>query len=305
MHNYTASCIKTGFDKIFGENNYVVIPIGRSLSSIGKSLEAKIEQNNVVNVPLSCGSRFLSWFQNKESYKNILDNIKNDNGLNNFVKYLEMNNIAKKDIESSNKHYVLIDYCASGMSLKGAEQLFKSDLVWGNKNKNIHAVDIINYMKNFDETSLKKYKEELFPNDRSITSALEYNLIDSRYKSYSTITKSRNLEETINASKEKFETDKTPRETKLVWFQLMDDIITRKENLKPLIKPKTEKGLIPSEQNIELWHNSATQYEDDFVKDTYNCIVGGSNNKENIVNKKIQYYKLRSNIQKILDEINL
>ena len=109
----------------------------------------------------------------------------------------------------------------------------------------------------------------------------------------------------INASKEKFETDKTPRETKLVWFQLMDDIITRKENLKPLIKPKTEKGLIPSEQNIELWHNSATQYEDDFVKDTYNCIVGGSNNKENIVNKKIQYYKLRSNIQKILDEINL
>ena len=136
IHNYVANVVKSGLDKRFGKDKYVVILIGRSLSSIGKSLEAKIGENNVVNIPLSSAFRFSpssSSSCTKEIYKNMLDNIKNDKGLDNFIEFLESKKLTKKDIESSNKHYILMDYCASGLSLKGAEKLFKLDFVWGNK----------------------------------------------------------------------------------------------------------------------------------------------------------------------------
>lgn len=47
LHHFAAEAIKTVFDKEYGEGNYVVITVGRSLSSIGKMLAMKIGEENV------------------------------------------------------------------------------------------------------------------------------------------------------------------------------------------------------------------------------------------------------------------
>lgn len=326
-HNFVSSCIKKGFDERFGENNYVVIPIGRSLSSIGKSLEGKIGSNNVVNLPLSNAGRYSPYNNlSKEEYKKIYDSIKEDEGLKNFLQFLEAHNLSKKDIESSPKHYILMDYCASGNSLKGAEQLFKSDLVWGSKNKNIHAVDIIEYLKKFDEKHLKTYKEEFFPERRNIVGGIEYSLIDSSYKNYATIAKSRDLKDTIKASNEKLNSIKTPKSTKLVWFKLLDSAIaeenksTEKTGWKKLINNliPAKKGMkielkkniqkretTPPGQKIELWHDKISQYKSDLRNDINEISKILIKNEEGELNSSQKYKEelkiLKDTYNKLLD----
>ena len=326
-HNFVSSCIKKGFDKRFGENNYVVIPIGRSLSSIGKSLEGKIGSDNVVNVPLSNAGRYSPYNNlSKEEYKKIYESIKEDEGLNNFLQFLEEHNLSKKDIESSSKHYILMDYCASGNSLKGAEQLFKSDLVWGSKNKNIHAVDIIEYLKKFDEKHLKTYKKEFFPERRSIVDGIEYSLIDSCYKDYATIAKSRDLKDTIKASKEKLNSITTPKSTKLVWFKLLDSAIaeenkstektgwkklinnlipTKKEIKIELKKNIKKRETTPPGQKIELWHDKISQYKSDLRNDINEISKILIKNEEGELNSSQKYKEelkiLKDTYNKLLD----
>ena len=49
-HHFATESIKKVFDKQYGEGNYVVVTIGRSLSSISKLLEMKIGSENVKNI---------------------------------------------------------------------------------------------------------------------------------------------------------------------------------------------------------------------------------------------------------------
>ena len=289
-HNYVANAVKTGLDKRFGGNNYVVILIGRSLSSIGKSLETKLGSNNVVNVPLSNAGRYNPQSFNEKVYKNIYEQTLKDKGLNNFLKFLEENNLSKKDVELSGKNYIIMDYCATGNSLKGAEQLFKSDLIWENKNKNIYALDIIKYLRNVNKNYLNIYKEKFPKKDNNIIDKLEDALLESKYKDYSTITKSEKLKNTISASREILVSDKTSRDTKLVWFKLLDSGLTTKENIKKqkscwdnfieviinkkeIIKKrlnithKRESNI--SQPKIELWNDKLSQYESDLRNDIY------------------------------------
>ena len=53
INAYISDCVKTMFDKEFGEGKYVVLPIGRSLSTIGKSLGVRIGEENVVDIEIN------------------------------------------------------------------------------------------------------------------------------------------------------------------------------------------------------------------------------------------------------------
>ena len=269
IHAYAAECLKKTFDKRFGKNNYIVLPIGRSLSSIGKSLELKIGKEHVINIPLSGASQYFSPTPTKEAYEYYTNRLKNDKGLNDFLKFLEEKHISKKDIETSNKHYILIDYCVSGFSLKGAEQLFKSNLVCGNKKNNIHAVDFISLLNRFDESiinsSIKKDSTKT-----NIHSKLENILYESEYKPFAFIGNSYFLNETTNASKAIINSNAIPRDTKLAWFNLIDKIMTGKGNfdvkLKSNIQKEIDKNKYPK-QNIEIWNTPKSQYLSDLRND--------------------------------------
>ena len=156
LHAYIAECVETALNFEFGENNYVILSIGRSLSSICKSLATKLGEENVINIPMSRAKRYFNPYATnyQKNYKFIFEKIKDDDGLETFLEYLKSKNLSRDVVEKSNKQYVLMDYCISGDSLKGAEHLFKSDLVWGNRNRNIHTADIFNILELFDETTL-------------------------------------------------------------------------------------------------------------------------------------------------------
>lgn len=336
MHAYAADCLKQTFDKRFGENNYVVLPIGRSLSSIGKALAIKIGEENVINVPLSNAGRFYPSAPTKEAYEDKLTFIKN-NGINNFKKFLEEKHLTKQDIENSNKHYILTDYCVSGFSLKGAEQLFKSDFVWGNKKNNIHSVDFIKLLNTFDEETITPpIKKEM--KSTSIHRKLESILYESEYKPFATIDRASTLNDTTDASKAIFNSLTTPKESKLAWFHIIDTIMTGNGDFK--VKPVTTNTLdndiwhpIAPKQKVELWNDVKTQYLSDLRNDIneiskimiktesnelkneklkqsiddingiYNYLINCYKTQNDIKNR-FGFYDIRSDIHKIINDIN-
>ena len=335
IHAYAADCIKQTFDKRFGKNNYVVLPIGRSLSSIGKALAIKIGEENVVNVPLSSAGRFLPTTPTIEEYKDKLSFIKN-NGIDNLINFLEEKHLTKQNIETSNKHYILTDYCVSGFSLQGAEQLFKSNLVWGNKKNNIHAVDFIKILDKFDnKASNNTMNKEM--KTINVHQKLERILYDEEYKPFATIGRAISLNNTTKASKIILNSFNTPRETKLAWFNIIDTIITNKSNFQ--VKYKTnelEKDIWnpkAPKQKVEIWNNVKSQYKSDLINDIneiskilieidskqrqnnkpiksindikgiYNYLIGCYKNQNNIENR-FGFYEIRREIHKLIEEIN-
>ena len=114
IHDFAATAIQVVFDKRFGKDNYTVIPIGRSLSSIGKVLGYKIGEENVVNIPMSDAKRFVSDSFSSQ-YKEIIENIKCNEGIEEFLEYLGKKHLCRQDIENGGKNYVLMDYCSSGL----------------------------------------------------------------------------------------------------------------------------------------------------------------------------------------------
>jgi len=142
FHQDCASYIKNTLDDTFGEGKYVVIIVGRSLSSVGKVLGYKIGDENVKNIPMSEAYRYM--YHRPDS---------SDSEIRKFVKFLKSIGLSKKKIEKSDKKHVLIDYCLTGDSLAGALKLLKSDAVFGN-NKKIVSMDIIN---DYKQTSSARY----------------------------------------------------------------------------------------------------------------------------------------------------
>ena len=91
LHHFAAESIKQVFDKQYGEKNYVVVNIGRSLSSISKLLELKIGKEYVKSIPMSNLKSFCFYnYENKNSYNwsiNQFFKYKDIKKLKNFLKF--------------------------------------------------------------------------------------------------------------------------------------------------------------------------------------------------------------------------
>ena len=248
MHHFAANSIKTVFDEQFGENNYVVITIGRSLSSISKLLEMKIGEENVKNIPLSHSDEYFA-ADSGAMYNQIIDKFTDKYGFEKFKKHLTSIGLDKKTVENSGKNYVIMDYCHTGKSLNGAYTILTSDSLLGNTKNNISVASIYNV------TSLT---------DFSMANKLDHNLATMKYKIYSFV--------------DKFYGKMTDLETALDYKKLGNKI--NQETMKlfgfALLDSQFSKNPIPNEvtlkkkynnPNGKIWNSPETQFNIDTIKD--------------------------------------
>lgn len=312
IHDFAATAIQVVFDKRFGKDNYTVIPIGRSLSSIGKVLGYKIGEENVVNIPMSDAKRFVSDSFSSQ-YKEIIENIKCNEGIEEFLEYLGKKHLCRQDIENGGKNYVLMDYCSSGLSLQGAETLFKSDLVWGNRKRNIFAVDFMKLLDNiaFDENSMPEYLRAEIQRTKTgdIKGLIGNILFTSKYKNISFVNHAYNLADTSAACDEAIKS--VPKNKKLVWFHLLDNGVANKGVNKFSVKQDEGRSIFELEgQKVEPWNDFFTQYEYDLRNDfneinkTIIKFNGIDRNKLDTAEKMSQYSRMRLNIYTIYNSLS-
>lgn len=118
MNCLAAEKIKRELDKQYGKNHYVIISIGRSLSSIAEQLGYMGVDTKII--PLS-GLR-------THDVSNI-----NSEKLHIYKTFLVQIGLSKTDLQQNkNKAFIIMDYTKFGRSLKRAEQLLKKDELLGN-----------------------------------------------------------------------------------------------------------------------------------------------------------------------------
>ena len=194
-HDLAATSIKDTLESKYGAENFVVIPIGRSLSSIGKCLGYKIGEDNVKPLPMSGTSRFIdmeSAHCQKENY-DVLN------------RYLDSVGLSKEDVKASGKKYIFTDFCHTGASLCGAEKLFKSQKVYGDFD-NLEFINVHNLLLNTE------------PKD--IQEKLETEFFRCTFKDYSLVDQCRNLFNTKNAV---IKPQNYSKEAKYFYFKLLDN----------------------------------------------------------------------------------
>lgn len=117
LNCYAAEKIKSGLDKKYGENKYVMIALGRSLSSIAELMKYLGAETKII--PLS-GLR-----------KSGIDSIPPDS-LQIYKTFLVQIGLSKTELKkNSDKTYVLTDYTHFGRSLEKAEKLLKKNELLG------------------------------------------------------------------------------------------------------------------------------------------------------------------------------
>ena len=201
-HCCASDSLKNGLDAKYGEGKYNVVIVGRSLSSIGKMLGYKIGEKNVIQLPLSDGSRY----NNASEFAKVV----NSGEITYLEKYLESRGLSKESVINSDKKTVLIDYCCSGATLKGAEKLFKH-IYRGSDN--IVAEDPLKLV-----------------DDNNLRFCLAHSLLGSNYKEFSFVNKSRDL---FHISESFRDVKRADYDTRLFWFKIMDDAmcnVTQKYN---------------------------------------------------------------------------
>lgn len=200
IHDGLTNFMKSTLDSKYGEGNYVVITIGRSLSSIGKVLGYKIGEENVINIPLSNATRFSTPNSIKDMKQTEIEGLK---------QYLDTVGLTDEKIKNSDKTFILTDYCFSGQSLKATKNLFKSDKFFG-QNSNIYIEDIDNMIPAID--NIYNFKD-----------SVKHCLYESKFKPYSFVKKNTDLSKTKDAIN-------TPKEvkkgTRLMWFKLLDNFMS-------------------------------------------------------------------------------
>lgn len=199
LHNDLAECAKTALNKKYGKDNYVVLIMGRSLSSVGKVLGYKIGEDKVKNIPFSLGQRFMS---NRPKTKEDIAP---------FVKVLSDMGLDKSTVRNSNKKYVIMDYANTGESLIGAKQLLTNDKIFG-KSSNIVTEDFEATIP-FNNTDLRIFYNEY--------------LWSCSLKKFSFVKRSTSLEKSDSSF---VNTKKEPMTTKLIWFKLLDNEMLRQNN---------------------------------------------------------------------------
>lgn len=204
LHDFAANNIIDFMDKKYGKNNYVIISIGRSLSSICKMLELKIGKENVKNIPMSDMGRFYST-DNLSS----IEKFSKLKGFDSFKKYLKSIGLTKEIVENSDKNYILVDYTCSGRSLSAAYSILTSDFLLGNTQENIHRIPI----------------HRILPPNNSQSALLDDILYTHGYKDFSFVKKTNldftNIEEAADYQKRN-KNNKQIEKIKLFGFALLD-----------------------------------------------------------------------------------
>lgn len=199
-HDYLSENLKNYCDKIFGKDKYVLIIIGRSVSSIGKVLGYKIGEDRVINIPMSFANHYLS--------DELLNKLKLNGSIDKFKEFLAGLGLTKDKIENSDKKYVILDFCATGKSLNGARNLLTRSDMLGKKHITV---------MNIGETISDYYK------------LLQMNLefVCCKYKECAFVDGANTLEEIPFATRP-YNYNKTS--FKLFWFNLLDKQMQKKLN---------------------------------------------------------------------------
>ena len=197
-----ANILKLGLDRKYGEGNYVLVTIGRSMSTIAKSMTYLIGDENVRQVPLSYARRF----NGKNPFK-----LESRRGLKIFLKHLEFIGLTPEKVVTSNKTYVFLDYCLTGNSLHGAENLFRSKKVLGVCG-NMEFIDVKDIMEPIDSAFTKEMVNIYFDG--------EY------FKDYALVAGCDKLKHTIRAANHDL-----PDKVKLFFFSILDKMKRGKESL--------------------------------------------------------------------------
>lgn len=211
LNCFAADKVKTELDKKYGANNYIVVAIGRSLSSIAELLSYMGIDTKII--PLS-GLR-----------KRVPDDIRKDD-LHIYKTFLVQKGLSKTDLKKNkDKTYVLMDYTYYGRSLKRAEELLKQKELLGNA-ENITAMPICNAL---GEDYEKRYFKTLFSCNRFKYYAYVGKLhVDNLINVYDVCSPERVKEYQGNINQGM---------RKLFWFNVFDSLLN--EDYKDII-PRTE-----------------------------------------------------------------
>lgn len=301
-HHYAAESIKQAFDKEYGVGNYVVVAIGRSLSSVAKLLSLKIGEDSVKNIPLSGLSRF-STKDNRPFEKFATDEEKQ-----NYKDYLESVGLSRENIENSGKQYIILDYAYTGRSLKNAYKILTSDFFWGNKKRNVSAVSVA------DILPLGFISDNL---------VFKSNLLTGTYKIYSFVDHLLNLDKlSINKATDCNSFAESDEEIikkhRLFGFALLD---SEKQGVaaEPYKNFNFVNNLLTvEEQKRPFWKSSQKQFKEDVFVDLYEIEKAILKNKDDVemlrtllnfkkkLNKKISldtyYSELRPKILEVLEK---
>ena len=204
-HQAIPDFMKATLDKKYGQGNYVVIVIGRSLSSIGKSLGYRIGEKNVINIPMSYARRFIT----DEGYHEL----NNANAMKIFKNYLNSIGLTKEEVHNSGKKYVIADYCINGDSLAGAQVLLKSPSLLG-ANENIVGWNVI---KDYVAAN---------PKDSKINDVMSR----CSFKLFAFVDKCGWLGDMQKAV---INPEKASESTRLYWFRILDNFMTGRKFVQP------------------------------------------------------------------------
>ena len=169
-HNIIETGIKYNLNDKFGAGNYIIIPIGRSVASIGKCLGYKIGEDNVRFLPMSSAGRFLELKKCDEDFDL-------------FNQYINSIGLSKEKVKKSKKHYIFMDFANTGRSIKGIKTLFESDKVWNEHFDNVHFENIFNLLP---EIKSEQVREELFYG-KTFAEDLKSMFMYSQFKKYSPV----------------------------------------------------------------------------------------------------------------------
>ena len=256
LHQFAAEAIKKVLDAEYKRGNYVVITIGRSLSSISKLLEMKIGKENVKNIPMSSLRRFYVIGDSYDEFEDVTKNINKLKGIENFKAYLNKLGLSRQKINNSKKHYIIMDYTASGASLQGAYTVLTSDKLLGNDKRNIITASIA------DITYATSENEKAYKLDQSLNHSLfkRYSFVDSLSRDFD------NIEDAVGPVFSD-DTQDSVQKRKLFGFGLLDSEYSPKNKDKKddfMLTPHNHK--YPC-QDKELWATNRKKYHSDVRED--------------------------------------
>ena len=200
-HDIVSDLIIERLNTLYDKGNWVLISLGRSVSSIAKVVGYKAGEACVKQLPMTRANRFLD-------NKNITK-LWDTEDLYQFKKYLSSIGLSERDVARSGKHYVLIDYCSSGGSLWGGYNLLTSNLLYG-KNPRIHIFDVLSFIP---------VKDPLY-------NKLEEDFYYSKFKELSEVKKCYAMWDTANSI---YQLSELSVPNKLMRFKLLDNVMRKSE----------------------------------------------------------------------------
>lgn len=202
IHEFASDSIIESLNDKYGEDNWVVISLGRSAASIVNVIGYKIGEDRAKQLPMTRASRFAG--------TNSVEALRNTDELSDLKDYLSSVGLSKEDVDKSDKHYILLDYCATGTSLFGGYNLLNSELIY-NDNPRLHSESIMS----------------LIPKDNPLSYNLESGLLFGKFKDFSGIKKCDSLSKT----KDSFcKPEEVTRENNLMRFRLLDNAMKTRSN---------------------------------------------------------------------------